>query len=1221
MNTIATQTTELLVIDPAVGNAPVLLDGRRADIEILQITSNGSGLKQIAAYLQGRHGISTLHILCHGEPGALLLAGEKIDKPALETQCPALTEIADALAPDATVLLYGCSVAAERAGRQFIDHLEASLGVTVASSSGPVGSAALGGDWTLQSQHGISNNLAFTAVARASYAGLLATETLTVGDDTPALSAGDDTVTVDTTNALGAGDVIDGQDGADRLEISAAQTVVLGAATLTNVETIAITAGVQNITTNDATVAAAQTLTVDASASISALTWDGLAETDGVFSITGGSGKDLIKTGAGNDTIHGGAGNDTLSGGDGADGLYGDENNDTVYGGAGVDTLSGGDGNDFMYAGTEADLIYGNAGNDGISGDAGNDSIWGGDGNDTMIGGNGDDSISGGEGNDWLWGQADNDILYGDAGNDTISGNDGNDTLFGGIGDDTLSGAAGTDTLHGEAGNDVFSASAADFNGDTISDFATGDSIVVVGTDLSALNGTAASGTITVGTEQTLTLTGISAASGTFAASYSGSNTTITLNAAPPNNAPVIGSDGGGATAAVNAAENQTAVTTVTATDADNDTLTFSITGGADQAKFSINAGTGALSFSSAPDFEAPADSDTNNTYVVEVTASDGNGGTDIQTVTVTVTDVNETPPPVDDTPAPPPVITSTVDGTSVQSQNTVNSQTGMTQQTIIVPVISPTRNEDQTTSNTTLADIPLGATGTTTRAAVDLTVSLPTGAGMTATGTATPLAGQQAVLDLIGRIEQVTTSGSSTRDEMTGEGSGFLQSLGDRSLLTRTVVPTATTGSGGSVNPTEPLTIVISGGTGSVVVQDPESPTTASAVGLVIDTRQLPDQSVIQLDNVEFAAIIGATTVIGGDGENYVVGDDANQSIVLGAGDDTLSGGAGDDTVGSAGGNDRIFGDAGNDIVFGGEGNDLIDGGADRDILQLSGAGRADYAMRIEEGKLVITHHGSDGVDTVTDVEAIRFTGSGPDLSADGTLTRLYDAAFDRTPDEDGKAYWLNESSSGMSMHDIATVFLASNEPEQSSETMSNAQFVDQLYQFALGRSADSSGRSYWLDMLDSGQADRANVLLAFVNSEEKLALEPVVPVDLDFNQSDIATLVRMYDTLFNRRPDQDGINYWIQANEAGMAMSDIASAFVAAGEVQYLYSAMSNEQYIAMLYKTGLGRDGSTEEIAEWARQLDNGLSRGEVLLSFADSAEKIGLVGGISTSIETI
>ena len=64
----------------------------------------------------------------------------------------------------------------------------------------------------------------------------------------------------------------------------------------------------------------------------------------------------------------------------------------------------------------------------------------------------------------------------------------------------------------------------------------------------------------------------------------------------------------------------RTAVTTVTASDADpGATLTYSIAGGADAAKFSIDATTGALSFVTAPDHETPADAGGNNVYDVVV--------------------------------------------------------------------------------------------------------------------------------------------------------------------------------------------------------------------------------------------------------------------------------------------------------------------------------------------------------------------------------------------------------------------------------------------------------------------------------------------------------------------------------------------------------------------------------------------------------------------------
>jgi Ca2+-binding RTX toxin-like protein len=107
---------------------------------------------------------------------------------------------------------------------------------------------------------------------------------------------------------------------------------------------------------------------------------------------------------------------------------------------------------------------------------------------------------------------------------------------------------------------------------------------------------------------------------------------------------PVINSDGGLGTASLNVAENTTAVTTVTATDADGTAaLTYSIAGGLDAGVFMINSSTGALLFTSAPDFENPNDVGLDGIYEVTVQASDGLH-TDTQAISVTVTDQNDAP-------------------------------------------------------------------------------------------------------------------------------------------------------------------------------------------------------------------------------------------------------------------------------------------------------------------------------------------------------------------------------------------------------------------------------------------------------------------------------------------------------------------------------------------------------------------------------------------------
>ncbi|MCG8441801.1 MAG: PQQ-dependent sugar dehydrogenase, partial [Caulobacterales bacterium] len=88
-----------------------------------------------------------------------------------------------------------------------------------------------------------------------------------------------------------------------------------------------------------------------------------------------------------------------------------------------------------------------------------------------------------------------------------------------------------------------------------------------------------------------------------------------TGNAAPVFTSPVAATAADGAAGPVYVAA---------ATDADGDAVTFSLSGGADQAAFAIDAASGELSFVSPPEVDNPGDADGDNVYVVEITASDG---------------------------------------------------------------------------------------------------------------------------------------------------------------------------------------------------------------------------------------------------------------------------------------------------------------------------------------------------------------------------------------------------------------------------------------------------------------------------------------------------------------------------------------------------------------------------------------------------------------------
>jgi len=269
--------------------------------------------------------------------------------------------------------------------------------------------------------------------------------------------------------ALTAADSIDGGTGNDVVTLDGNYTggsaLVLGASTIINVEQINLAAGNNyDITTNDATVAAGQTLTVSAG-SLGAgdtLTFDGSAETDGSFDFLAGAGNDVLTGGAladafhltegGNDTAHGGGGNDifymggaftagdTIDGGAGTDtlNLNGDYSAGVTFGSATITSVENivlGAGHDYnltldlsnVASGQTLTLSAQNLGaGDSVTFDAsaitggGRLVLNGGAGNDTLIGGSGNDVINAGNGTNFITGGGGRDILTGGTGADTF---------------------------------------------------------------------------------------------------------------------------------------------------------------------------------------------------------------------------------------------------------------------------------------------------------------------------------------------------------------------------------------------------------------------------------------------------------------------------------------------------------------------------------------------------------------------------------------------------------------------------------------------------------------------------------------------------------------------------------------------------------------------------------------------------------------------------------
>ena len=102
------------------------------------------------------------------------------------------------------------------------------------------------------------------------------------------------------------------------------------------------------------------------------------------------------------------------------------------------------------------------------------------------------------------------------------------------------------------------------------------------------------------------------------------------------------------------------------------------------------------------------------------------------------------------------------------------------------------------------------------------------------------------------------------------------------------------------------------------------------------------------------------------------------------------------------------------------------------------------------------------------------------------GALARLYFAAFDRIPDEAGMNHWMEQLlSQGQSLEQVAQGFADSSEFQNQYGSLDNAGFLDTLYQNVLGRSPDEAGKAYWLEQLGAGTT-RGEVLAGFAQSGE---------------------------------------------------------------------------------------------------------------------------------------
>lgn len=296
------------------------------------------------------------------------------------------------------------------------------------------------------------------------------------------------------------------------------------------------------------------------------------------------------------------------------------------------------------------------------------------------------------------------------------------------------------------------------------------------------------------------------------------------------------------------------------------------------------------------------------------------------------------------------------------------------------------------------------------------------------------------------------------------------------------------------------------------------------------------------------------------------------------------LAGTPQDDTLVGTSQSELVSGLAGKDIVTGGGGSDALFGGADND------------------------HIFADGFE-------LRYA-----LPLANQVFRLYQATFNRTPDEVGHKRWTSELFSGKSdLEDVREGFVGSQEFSNKYANVDNAKFVKQMYINVLDRDFDQGEVTQkevdnWTNRITE-TFTLADVVNGFAESPQLInnTLQAANKLAVDGNPASWSDDVyRLYQATLDRAPDAVGFENWASRLADDRSLIEVISGFTNSQEFANTYGALTDPaDFVKLLYNNVLGRDFATGEVAQsevtgWTSQLTEAFTRAHIVQGFSQSVE---------------
>ncbi|GEP06519.1 DUF4214 domain-containing protein [Methylobacterium oxalidis] len=171
--------------------------------------------------------------------------------------------------------------------------------------------------------------------------------------------------------------------------------------------------------------------------------------------------------------------------------------------------------------------------------------------------------------------------------------------------------------------------------------------------------------------------------------------------------------------------------------------------------------------------------------------------------------------------------------------------------------------------------------------------------------------------------------------------------------------------------------------------------------------------------------------------------------------------------------------------------------------------------------------------------------------------------------------------------------------------------------FSFALPNLTTGSGQTYNLTASATDVAGNEGVSTNFSFSLDMVPNQNLFGSFGPHLDDTAKAIYELYDAVLDRAPDALGFESYIRSAENGASLRDIAASMLGSAEAQSHVGATGNAEFVERLYETALHRGSDSEGLTTYTQYLDNGGSRADVALMFAQSAENVAGLTALSSN----